>query len=131
MLSWDFFEGINGASVVVIDWIMKLAPVAVFALIAPIVAQFGLDLLRSLLVYALVVVAGLLLHVLFTTQVALRFFAKIKPRTFYSRVSSVPLVAFSTSSSSATLPLTMENCRRKPRSFKVCFKFRSSSRGND
>ena len=103
-----FFEGINGASVVVIDWIMKLAPVAVFALIAPIVAQFGLDLLRSLLVYALVVVAGLFLHVLITYTSAVRFFAKIKPRAFYSRMSSVPLVAFSTSSSSATLPLTME-----------------------
>ena len=103
-----FFEGINGASVVVIGWIMKLAPYAVFALIAPIVAQFGLDLLRSLLVYALVVVAGLFLHVLITYTSAVRFLAKIKPREFFSRMLSVPLVGFSTSSSSATLPLTME-----------------------
>ena len=82
-----FFEGINGASVVVINWIMKLAPIAVFSLIAPIVAQFGLDLLRSLLVYALVVVAGLFLHVLITYTSAVRFFAKIRPRAFFSRLS--------------------------------------------
>jgi Na+/H+-dicarboxylate symporter len=51
-------EGVNDAVMVLIDWIMKLAPYAVFALIAAVVAQFGLDLLRSLLIYTLTVTAG-------------------------------------------------------------------------
>ena len=104
----NFFEGINEASMVVIDWVMVLAPYAVFALIAAIVAQFGLDLLRSLLVYSLVVVAGLLLHALLTYGLILRFLARLNPATFFGRIREVPLIAFSTSSSNATLPLTME-----------------------
>ncbi|MEJ2503904.1 MAG: cation:dicarboxylase symporter family transporter [Gemmatimonadota bacterium] len=48
-----FAEGVNDAVMVLIDWIMKLAPYAVFALIAAVVARFGLDLLRSLLIYTL------------------------------------------------------------------------------
>src|SRR5690606_14574747 len=46
-----FFNGVNDAVMVMIDWIMKLAPYAVFALVGSVVARFGLDLLRSLLVY--------------------------------------------------------------------------------
>lgn len=108
----NFFEGVNKASMVVIDWVMALAPYAVFALIAAIVAQFGLDLLRSLLVYSLVVVAGLLAHALFTYGLILRFFARLQPLKFFHRIREVPLIAFSTSSSNATLPLTMETAEQ-------------------
>ncbi|MGI9627271.1 MAG: dicarboxylate/amino acid:cation symporter [Longimicrobiales bacterium] len=104
----SFFEGVNQASMVVIDWVMALAPYAVFALIAAIVAQFGLDLLRSLLVYSLAVVGGLLLHAAFTYGLILRVFARLQPVKFFRRIREVPLIAFSTSSSNATLPLTME-----------------------
>ena len=54
----SFFEGVNNASMIIIGWVMKIAPYAVFALIAAVVAQFGLDLLRSLFIYSLVVVSG-------------------------------------------------------------------------
>ena len=104
----NFFDGINQASMVIIDWVMKLAPYAVFALLAAIVGRFGLDLLRSLLVYSLVVVGGLFLHVAITYTSAVRFLARMKPSDFFKSISAVPLVAFSTSSSNATLPLTME-----------------------
>ena len=103
-----FFHGVNDAVLVVIDWVMRLAPYAVFALIAAVVARFGLDLLQSLLLYALTVVAGLLLHALGTYGLILRFLVKMNPATFFKRIAEVPLVAFSTSSSNATLPLTME-----------------------
>jgi len=103
-----FFHGVNDAVLVVIDWVMRLAPYAVFALIASVVAQFGLDLLRSLLLYAVTVVGGLLLHALGTYGLVLRFLVKLNPATFFKRIAEVPLVAFSTSSSNATLPLTME-----------------------
>jgi Na+/H+-dicarboxylate symporter len=107
-----FFEGVNDASMVVIDWVMKLAPYAVFALIAGIVSRFGLDLLKSLLIYSLVVVAGLLLHLVITYGGAARFLAKVNPIAFFKSIRAVPLIAFSTSSSNATLPITMETAER-------------------
>ncbi|HUH11652.1 MAG TPA: dicarboxylate/amino acid:cation symporter, partial [Longimicrobiales bacterium] len=104
----DVFHGINDAVMVVIDWVMKLAPYAVFALIAVVVSDFGMDLLQSLLIYTLTVVAGLLLHAFGTYALVLKFIVKYDPITFYRRIAEAPLVAFSTSSSSATLPITME-----------------------
>ena len=109
----NFFHGVNDAVMVVIDWVMKLAPYAVFTLIGAVVAQFGLDLLRSLLVYALTVIAGLALHVFGTYAVLVRVLARLNPVTFFRRIAEVPLVAFSTSSSNATLPVTMETAEEK------------------
>ncbi|MFW6205936.1 MAG: dicarboxylate/amino acid:cation symporter [Gemmatimonadota bacterium] len=103
-----FAEGVNDAVMVLIDWIMLLAPYAVFALIAAVVAQFGMDLLKSLLVYTLTVSAGLLLHAFGTYGLIIRFIVKMSPATFFKRIIEAPVVAFSTSSSNATLPVTME-----------------------
>ncbi|HUF69649.1 MAG TPA: dicarboxylate/amino acid:cation symporter [Longimicrobiales bacterium] len=108
-----FFNAVNDTVMVIIDWIMRLAPYAVFALVGAIVAQFGMDLLQSLLVYSLVVVGGLMLHVFGTYAMVLRTFAKLKPLAFYKSIAEAPLVAFSTSSSSATLPVTMEVAQEK------------------
>jgi proton glutamate symport protein len=103
-----FFEGVNDASMVVIDWVMRLAPYAVFALIAAVVADFGTDLLLSLLMYAMVVVAGLLIHMSVTYGLAVRLLAGLSFPTFLRKIARAPLVAFSTSSSNATLPVTIE-----------------------
>ena len=108
-----FFDGLNEACMVMIHWIMKLAPYAVFALIGAVIARFGLDVLGSLLIYVLVVIAGLLLHVLITYTSALRFLAKRSPMEFYRAIRGVQLIAFSTSSSNATLPLTMETAEEE------------------
>jgi proton glutamate symport protein len=108
-----FFNGINDAVMVIIDWIMRLAPYAVFALVGAIVSRFGLDLLRSLAVYMIVVATGLLLHLLITYMSILKFLGKMNPLDFARRVLEAPLVAFSTSSSSATLPVTMEVAQEK------------------
>ncbi len=108
-----FFEGVNDASMVIIDWVMKLAPYAVFALIGAVVARFGTDLLQSLLVYSLTVVLGLLLHLMITYGLAVRFLAKLNFWQFLKRVAKAPLVAFSTSSSNATLPVTMETAEEE------------------
>jgi proton glutamate symport protein len=53
-----FFGGVNDASMIVIDWIMRLAPYAVFALIAGVISRFGIDVLQSLAIYTAVVAAG-------------------------------------------------------------------------
>ena len=103
-----FFHGVNDAAMVMIHWIMKLAPYAVFALIGAVVARFGMDMLRSLLVYSLTVLAGLALHLSVTYPAALRFLGRVSPLPFFRRIRAAPLIAFSTSSSNATLPVTME-----------------------
>ena len=108
-----FFEGVNQTCTVIILWVMKLAPYAVFALIAAVVARFGLDLLRSLLIYALVVLVGLAFHMLVTLSLLVRFGARLSPREFFRKIAAVQLFAFSTSSSNATLPLTMETAEHK------------------
>jgi Na+/H+-dicarboxylate symporter len=107
------FEGVNDAAMVMIHWIMKLAPYAVFALIGAVIARFGADGLGSLLVYMLTVLGGLALHVTLTYSTALRFLARVKPPAFFRRMREVPLIAFSTSSSNATLPVTMEVAEEK------------------
>lgn len=108
-----FFEGVNDASMIVIDWIMKLAPYAVFALIASVISRFGLDVLQSLAVYSGVVILGLALHAFGTYGTLVTLLAKLNPLDFFRRIREVPLIAFSTSSSNATLPVTMETAEEE------------------
>jgi Na+/H+-dicarboxylate symporter len=109
----SFFEGVNDGAMVVIGWVMRLAPYAVFALIAAVISRFGLDVLRSLALYALVVVAGLAIQVFGTYSTILRVLARLDPRLFLRRVREAQLIAFSTSSSNATLPITMKVAEEK------------------
>jgi Na+/H+-dicarboxylate symporter len=108
-----FFQGVNDASMIIIDWIMKLAPFAVFALIAAVISRFGMDVLQSLAIYAGVVIAGLLLHAVGTYGTLVAVLAKLNPLEFFRRIRQVPLIAFSTSSSNATLPVTMETAEEE------------------
>jgi Na+/H+-dicarboxylate symporter len=107
----NFFGGVNDASMIIIDWIMKLAPYAVFALIAGVISRFGLDVLQSLAIYSGVVVAGLALHAVGTYGTLVTVLARLNPIQFFSRIREVPLIAFSTSSSNATLPVTIETAK--------------------
>lgn len=108
-----FFEGVNEASMIVIGWVMKLAPYAVFALISAVISKFGIDLLKSLLIYASVVAGGLMLHTYGVLGLVIKFLARIDPFQFYRRTAPVQLVAFSTSSSNATLPVTIKTAEEK------------------
>jgi len=104
----NFFDALNDAMIQVVHLIMKLAPYGVFALIAAVVGDFGLDILPLLLKYALVVIAGLVLHAAFTYSLAIKTFSKLKIATFYRGIRPAQLIAFSSGSSSAALPVTME-----------------------
>jgi len=106
-----FLEGVNNASMIVIGWVMTIAPYAVFALIGSVIAQFGLDLLRSLLVYALTVTLGLALHTYGTLGALVRFAGGVNPIAFFKRIFPVQVFGFSTSSSNATLPVTMSRAQ--------------------
>ena len=108
-----FFQAINDTAIVIIHWFMKLAPYAVFVLISATVARFGLDLLQRLFVYSLVVVMGCAIHVSGTLALALRFLARVRIGVFLRAVAEAPLLAFSTASSSATLPVSMDVVERR------------------
>ncbi len=103
-----FFDAFNEVILKLIDLIMIAAPYGVFALLAALVAESpSLDLFRALGLYAITLVAGLVLMVLFYLFLV-RFFVGYAPLKFLKEISPAQLLAFSTSSSAATLPVTME-----------------------
>ena len=115
-----FFEGLNEVVIKLVDVVMLLAPIGVFALLADtIVSTAGddpsriLSLLDGLSRYMAVVLAGLVLHTLVVYPTLLRLFTPLGVKTFFEGISPAQLVAFSTSSSGATLPVTMERVEEK------------------
>ena len=103
-----FFDGLNDVILKMIDLIMALAPYGVFALMAALVVEApSADLFSALLWYALCVVLGLVLLVV-VYLIIIRFVLKRSPMAFIRGIAPAQLLAFSTSSSAATLPITME-----------------------
>ena len=116
----DFFEGINELVIKLVDNIMLIAPFGVFALIADTITSIAgdnvknvLELLGALGFYMFAVIIGLTLQTLFTYTLVLKLFSKISIKKFYQGLAPAQLLAFSTSSSGATLPVTMERCEEK------------------
>ena len=116
----DFFSSANDVVVKMVDIIMLMAPLGVFALIAKTVTGFAghgtdhvLDLLTSLGLYCLTVILGLGIHTFLILPCFLKLFTPIKILDFFRGIVPVQLLAFSTSSSSATLPLTMEKAQKE------------------
>ncbi|MDC0635058.1 dicarboxylate/amino acid:cation symporter [Flavobacteriaceae bacterium] len=104
----DVFDSLNDVVLKMVDLIMLTAPYAVFALLANVVVSSGdPELLYALLFYASVVVGGLLLMVCFYL-IVVAIVVKKNPFWFLKQISPAQLLAFSTSSSAATLPVTME-----------------------
>ncbi len=104
----SFFDSLNDVVLKMVDLIMLSAPIAVFALLANVVVSSDdPDILVALLWYALTVVGGLLLMVVFYC-ILVGVFTKKNPFWFLKQLSPAQLLAFSTSSSAATLPVTME-----------------------
>lgn len=104
-------EGVNAASGVIINWVMKLAPYAVLVLIAGAMARFGVELLRGLLLYSILIIVGELVHGFGVLMLALRL-AGVNVRAFWKHVADGPLMAFSTASSNAALPVNLEVAER-------------------
>lgn len=104
----EFFDSLNEVILKMIDLIMLAAPYGVFALLAALVVEApSTDLFIALGYYALCVVGGLLLMILVYAAIV-GIFTKRSPRFFLNGISPAQLLAFSTSSSAATLPVTME-----------------------
>ncbi len=104
----DFFSAASDAMTQLVKLVMKLAPIGVLALIAAAVGRFGAGILVSLAVYAAVVVIGLLLHMGIVYSISVKLFARLSPAEFFAGVRPAQLIAVSSSSSNATLPVTMQ-----------------------
>lgn len=108
----ECFNGLNHVFITMVRLVMVTAPMGVFALIAVVVAHAGWDMLAALLKYALVVMAGLMLHMVCVYSCTVKLLGKRKISTFFRALRPAQLIAFSTSSSSATLPITMDCTER-------------------
>ena len=116
----DLFSSLNATIIKIVEMILVVAPVGVFALIAGTITTVSGDdpagtsrrSSRALGLYSLTVLAGLLIHAGITYPTLLALFTRIGPVTFFRGISQAQLVAFSTSSSAATLPVTMRAAER-------------------
>ncbi|SHE43000.1 Na+/H+-dicarboxylate symporter [Fodinibius roseus] len=111
----DFFDAFNDVIIKIVDLIMLLAPYGVFALMAGVIVDLAgddlgqaLNLLGALGWYSAAVLAGLLLHVLVVYSSLFKMFSNMKLTDFFRAIRPAILLGFSTSSSAATLPVTME-----------------------
>ena len=107
-----FFDGINDIILQIVDLIMMAAPYGVFALLAGLIVDFGASatLFIALAKYSLTVIIGLLIMIFLVYPLILRIFTKMKYKDFFRGIMPAQMLAFSTSSSAATLPVTMERC---------------------
>jgi Na+/H+-dicarboxylate symporter len=107
-----FFDGVNDIILQIVDLIMLTAPYGVFALLGGLVVDFGgsAELFQALGIYSLSVVVGLLLMIMVVYPLILKSFTKLKYFDFFKGIAPAQMLAFSTSSSAATLPVTMERC---------------------
>jgi Na+/H+-dicarboxylate symporter len=104
----QFFEGANETVLQVVNLVMKLAPYGVLALLASVIGQFGLGILLTLLKYAVVTITGLAFHALVIDGLLVRFLGRMKPGRFFKETTEAMLIAFSTSSSNASIPVALE-----------------------
>ncbi|HSF56175.1 MAG TPA: dicarboxylate/amino acid:cation symporter [Algoriphagus sp.] len=110
-----FFDGFNDVIIQIVNFIMMVAPYGVFALMASLIVEIAgnnpdsaIQLLLALLKYSLVVLGGLFLMVFAVYPSILAAFTKVPYKDFFRAIRPAQLLAFTTSSSSATLPVTMK-----------------------
>lgn len=115
----NVFEALNDVIIKIVDMIMMLAPYGVFALMAVVIIDLAGDdigqallLLKALGWYCLAVITGLLIHVIFVYSSLFKVFSKMKLKDFFRAIQPAILLGFSTSSSVATLPVTMERVEK-------------------
>jgi proton glutamate symport protein len=115
----QFFESLNDVIIKIVDLVMKTAPYGVFALMAAVIVDLtgddigqALVLLRALGWYCIAVLIGLTLHVFIVYSSLFKIFSKMRLRDFFKAIRPAILLGFSTSSSLATLPVTMERVEK-------------------
>ena len=108
-----FFDEVFAACMRIIGWAMVIAPVAVFAIVFNTARSFGIDVFRAVMLYVITVVAGLLLQQFLVYGMMLRVVGRRSPIQFFRDCREVYVYAFSTASSNATLPLSLNVAETK------------------
>lgn len=103
----EIIEMLNEVMMKMVTLIMAMAPYAVFCLLAKAMANLGMDLLGQLIGYVVVLIGVLLFHLFVTLQLVLKIFSGLNPLIFLKKIRSTQIFAFSTSSSNATIPVTL------------------------
>ncbi|MEL7186574.1 MAG: dicarboxylate/amino acid:cation symporter [Pseudomonadota bacterium] len=106
---FNFWNGVFHVMMGMTEFIMKFAPIGVFGLVGAVIAEAGLQATGPLAVFAVAVLLALGIHAFMTLPLLLRFVGKVNPFKTIAGASPAMLTAFSTASSSATLPVTMES----------------------
>jgi len=109
---FNFFSSVNNAMLEISKWIIGLTPIGVFSLISYITAKQGIDTILNLWQYVLVVIGVLILHTLFVLPFVLYLFARINPYRYLNAIKDASIMAFSTASSIATLPVSMRVAKK-------------------
>jgi Na+/H+-dicarboxylate symporter len=106
---YRFTSGVFETMLMITHWVMNFAPYGVFGLVAAVVAKTGFDAAGPLITFSVAVLVALIIHMFLTLPLYVRVFARRNPILLFKTVAPALLTAFSTSSSSATLPVTMDN----------------------
>ena len=106
---FNFWDSVFQVMMKMTEWIMKFAPIGVFGLVGAVIAEAGLKATGPLAMFAIAVLVALAIHAFCTLMLLLRFVGRVKPFKTLAGASKAMLTAFSTASSSATLPVTMES----------------------
>ncbi len=109
----NFWQSVFDTMMLVTMWVMKFAPIGVFGLVASTVAVTGFAAFGPMLIFFLSVLAALLIHSFVTLPILLRVLGGVRPVQFIRKMSPVMLTAFSTASSSATLPLSLKTVEQE------------------
>ena len=104
----DFWQGVFNVMMLITDWVMRFAPLGVFALVAKVVATTGLEAFEPLALFFFTVLGALAIHFLVVMPLLLLLVGRVNPLRHYRSMVPALLTAFSTASSSATLPITMD-----------------------
>lgn len=103
----DFFNAVTNAMLTMAEWIIKLTPIGVFSLISYVVAEQGVSVILGLWKYILMVLSVIIIHGIVTLPTVLALLGRVNPFEYLSSVREAPIMAFSTASSAATLPVSM------------------------
>lgn len=103
-----FWNGLLDVMMQMTEWVMLFAPIGVFALVANVLMASGLDAFKPLAVFFITVLIALVIHLLLVMPAVLKFIARVSPTAHFRAMMPALLTAFSTSSSSATLPITID-----------------------